>query len=291
MKKVLFLLIINSATGFLLPLSAQNSILWEVSGNGLNEKSYLLGSLKFIGEKEYVLHPVIEEKLKTCQLFAIEDEVDHHAQHELNKALHFEKGQSLATAMTPEDYQKVEDFFSSNFGINKKTFKKRYARLKPLALSITMTRLSLHEGLRFYDIELLKLAKSLRLETYSLEPIDREAQAFNTFAMDEQIAALMHSVNNFEEQKGEYLKLEAAYVNGDIDEIFKYSFHPFENNLNFINEFYQKRNQEWLPKLEKMFSESKAFVAVGVSHLEGEQGLLSLLRNKGYTLTSIPVKP
>jgi len=40
-----------------------------------------------------------------------------------------------------------------------------------------------------------------------------------------------------------------------------------------------------------MFSESKAFVAVGVSHLEGEQGLLSLLRNKGYTLTSIPVKP
>ncbi|MCB0488817.1 MAG: TraB/GumN family protein [Cyclobacteriaceae bacterium] len=268
---------------------AQNSILWEVSGNGLANSSYLLGSLKFIGEKEYVLHREIPEKLKSVKIFAIEDEVDHHAQHELNKALHFPKGESLATALSQEQYKKVVSFFTSEFNVPSKTFKKKFASLKPLALSIAMTRLSLHEGVKFYDIELLKMAKDYNLDTYSLEGIEREAQAFDAFPVEEQIKALMHSVENFEMQKSEYKKLEAAYTRGDIDKVFEYSLHPFENNETFIEEFYFKRNQEWLPKLERMFADRQAFVAVGVTHLEGDQGLLALLKEKGYTLTPIPV--
>ncbi len=271
--------------------SAQNSILWEVTGNGLTNSSYLLGTLKFIGEKEYVLHPVILEKLEGCELFAIEDEVDHHAQHELNKALHFPKGESLATTLSEADYQTVESFFNSEFGIPKNKFKKHFARLKPLALSILMTRLALHEGVKFYDIELLKIAKSLGLETYSLEAVSREAEAFNSFAVADQSTALMHSIQHFEKQKSEYLSMEEAYVKGDIDLVFEYSLHPFENNETFIHEFYYKRNQEWLPKLERMFSENKAFVTVGITHMEGDQGLIALLRQKGYTLTAIPVNP
>ncbi len=268
---------------------AQNSILWEVSGNGLANSSYLLGSLKFIGEKEYVLHKEIPEKLKSAKIFAIEDEVDHHAQHELNKALHFPKGESLATALSQEQYKKVVSLFSSEFNVTSKTFKKKFASLKPLALSIAMTRLSLHEGVKFYDIELLKMAKDYNLDTYSLEGIEREAQAFDAFPVEEQIKALMHSVENFDKQKSEYKKLEAAYARGDIDKVFEYSLHPFENNATFIKEFYFKRNQEWLPKLERMFADRQSFVAVGVTHLEGEQGLLALLKEKGYTLTPIPV--
>lgn len=269
--------------------NGQNSILWEVSGNGLENSSYLLGSLKFIGEKEFIIHNAVSEKLKTATIFTIEDEVDHHAQHELNKALHFSKGESLASALGQKDYQRVETFFGDNFGISKKQFKKQYAKLKPLALSITMTRLSLKEGVKFYDIELLKIAKENQLDTYSLEHINREAEAFNTFSIEDQAKALLHSIDNFEKQKNEYTKLETAYIKGDIDAVFEYTLHPFENNETFIKEFYFKRNIEWLPKLEKMFSENKAFVSVGVSHLEGEQGLLALLKDKGYTLTPIPV--
>lgn len=273
----------------LIPGYAQNSILWEVSGNNLPHSSYLLGSLKFIGEKEYILHQEISNKLNVSELFAIEDEVNHHAQHELNKALHFEKGQSLHDVLTEEEYSKVESFFEREFNISKKKFNKKYASLKPLALSVAMTRLSLREAVKFYDIELLKIAHDLKIPTYSLEPIERESAAFNTFPVEEQAKALLHSVDNFEIQKDEYLKLEAAYARGDIDAVFNYSLHPFENNESFIEEFYFKRNEEWLPKLEKMFAENKSFVTVGVTHLEGERGLLNLLRSKGYTLTPIPV--
>ncbi|MDZ7650142.1 MAG: TraB/GumN family protein [Cytophagales bacterium] len=35
--------------------------------------------------------------------------------------------------------------------------------------------------------------------------------------------------------------------------------------------------------------EKVAFISVGISHLEGERGILELLKSKGYTLAPIAV--
>lgn len=270
--------------------NAQNFILWEISGNGLKSPSYLLGTLKFTGEKEFYLPKQVTERIKKSDLFAIEDEVDHHAQHELNKALHFPKGQSLATQLTPQDYKLVQEFFQKEFGVTKSLFESKYVTIKPLALSILMTRLSLGEKVKFYDMELLKFANKNNLETYSLESIDREATALNAFPMEDQVKALLHSVANFENQKAEYKKLMADYPTGNLDEIFEFTLHPTENNPLFLEEFYYKRNEEWMPKIEKMMTDKTSFISIGISHLEGERGVLNLLKTKGYTLTGIPTK-
>ena len=266
---------------------SQNSILWEISGNGLQAPSYMMGTLKFIGEGEFYLPKEAVNKLKGCKTFAIEDQVDHKAQLELNKAVHFPAGKSLKTELSPADYEKIASFFETEFKISKSTFETEFAHLIPLALSINMTRMSLGENVKFYDIELLALAKKNKIETFSLEPIERESQAIQAFPMADQEAALLHSIANFEKQKSEYKKLEVAYLRGDLDKVFQYSLHPTENNPVFIEEFYSKRNLEWLPKINKMINSKPSFIAVGVSHLEGEKGLLSLLKEKGYTLTPL----
>jgi len=285
-KYFLFLALTISVSSF-----AQNSsILWEISGNGLTSPSYLMGTLKFIGEKEFYLPAEATDRMKKTKLFAIEDQVDHHAQHELNKALHFPKGQSLKTALSSDEYQKVVALFQKEFGVDSKTFEKKYSHIMPLALSIAMTRLSLKENVKFYDIELLAYAKQNNLETYSLEEIGREAEAINKFPLADQVKALAHSVDNFEQQKSEYVKLMADYPEGNLEEIFKYTLHPTENSLLFLEEFYYKRNEEWIPKIEKMVKENPSFIAVGISHLESDNGLLSLLAKKGYTLTPVSVK-
>lgn len=246
-----------------------------------------MGTLKFIGEKEFYMPPKAPDLIKQVEIFAIEDEVDHHAQHELNTALHFPKGQSLSTVMSAEDYKKVKDMFQKEFNINSADFEKKYSHIKPLPLSIIMTRLSLGEKVRFYDIELLLIAKKHDVTAYSLEPIEREAEALNTFTIEEQTKALLHSVNNFDKQKEEFKGLMADYRKGDLQEIFDYTLHPLENNPRFIEEFYYKRNAEWLPKIEKMMKEDASFIALGISHLEGEKGILKLLEGAGYSLTLI----
>lgn len=286
MKKILLILALMS--GFLTGYS-QNSILWEVTGNGLTQPSYLMGTLKFIGEKEFFLPKEVKEKMGKVKIFAIEDQVDHKAQIQINKAVHFPSGKSLKTELSAAEYNKVAKFFESEFKINRGRFDKEFAHLIPLAISINMTRLSLGENVKFYDIELLNIAKRDKLETYSLEPIEREAQAIQAFPMEAQKVALLHSVDNFSVQKSEYKKLEVSYLRGDLDAVFQYSLHPTENNPDFIDGFYTRRNLEWMPKIQKMMTEKPSFIAVGVAHLEGESGLLNLLKQKGYTLKPIQV--
>ena len=285
MKQKLFaILILLSQHAF-----SQNTILWEVSGNGLTTPSYVMGTLKFIGEKEFFLPREAVTALKASKIFAIEDQIDHKAQLELNKAVHFPEGKSLLTELPAVDYERVQKFFEKEFKISKAKFDKEYAKMIPLALSINMTRMSLNEGVKYYDLELLLLAKKNKLKTYSLETIQREAQAIQAFPMRDQEIALLHSIDNFEKQKTEYKQLEDAYVKGDLDKVFEYSLHPTENNAAFIEEYYNKRNLEWLPKIESMMKENASFITLGVSHLEGDKGILNLLKGKGYTLKPLKV--
>ncbi|MBX2916746.1 MAG: TraB/GumN family protein [Cyclobacteriaceae bacterium] len=288
MRKYLavFSFILVSVSGL---VAQESSILWEISGDGITKPSYLFGTLKFTGEKEFYFPQEAKDKIKGADLFVIEDQVDHHAQHELNKALHFPKGESLATHTTPEQYNQVVGLFEQEFGISKATFQTKYAHLKPLAISVAMTRLALGEGVKFYDIELLRFAKANKVKTYSLEKIEREAAALNSFPINEQVAALLHGVIYFKEQKEEFAKLMSDYPQGNLEEIFEYTLHPLDNNQKFIEAFYFKRNEEWLPKIEKMVKDNVAFISVGIGHLEGERGLLALLKSKGYTLTPVKV--
>ena len=49
-----------------------------------------------------------------------------------------------------------------------------------------------------------------------------------------------------------------------------------------------ERNRTWLPKIEALFSRPKAtFVVVGAAHLVGTEGLLQMLRAKGYSLEQL----
>jgi hypothetical protein len=46
-----------------------------------------------------------------------------------------------------------------------------------------------------------------------------------------------------------------------------------------------ERNRNWIPKIEALFARPRpAFVVVGAAHLVGPDGLIALLRAKGYTV-------
>ena len=48
------------------------------------------------------------------------------------------------------------------------------------------------------------------------------------------------------------------------------------------------RNKDWLPKIEALFSrKGRAFVVVGAAHLVGPDGLLAMLKAKGYAIEQL----
>lgn len=49
-----------------------------------------------------------------------------------------------------------------------------------------------------------------------------------------------------------------------------------------------ERNRNWMPKIEQLFSRpGRAFVVIGAAHLVGPDGLLAMLRAKGYQVEQL----
>ena len=49
------------------------------------------------------------------------------------------------------------------------------------------------------------------------------------------------------------------------------------------------RNQAWIPVITKAAADGPVFAAFGALHLSGENGVLNLLQNEGFTLEQLPL--
>jgi len=59
---------------------------------------------------------------------------------------------------------------------------------------------------------------------------------------------------------------------------------------NSYKQLISDRNNNWLPKVEAMFGNDESeFILVGVAHLAGQDSLLTLLENRGYTVSLLEV--
>ncbi|GGG19862.1 TraB/GumN family protein [Pontibacter amylolyticus] len=76
-------------------------------------------------------------------------------------------------------------------------------------------------------------------------------------------------------------RLIELYKGGEIDvvanEMLDKELGPDIRNL-----IVDQRNLNWLDDIENLIRHERAFIAVGMGHLGGEKGLISLLRQKGY---------
>ncbi|GHT71290.1 lipoprotein [Bacteroidia bacterium] len=100
------------------------------------------------------------------------------------------------------------------------------------------------------------------------------------------------------------MNLENAYRAQDIKQFVRYQYKLYELNGKFeekcggaslwsINEVSQDsfiimgRNNLWIDKITGYMAERPSFIGVGVNHLFGEKGLISLLRKQGYKVKPI----
>lgn len=80
----------------------------------------------------------------------------------------------------------------------------------------------------------------------------------------------------------DHARMRASYVTGDADVMTALLVVPRGAETMLF-----ARNRAWMPRIERAFSEGGAFVAVGLGHLLGEQGLPTLLARAGYTVERV----
>ncbi len=74
-----------------------------------------------------------------------------------------------------------------------------------------------------------------------------------------------------------------AWQNGEADDLYALLFKSFEDHPGIEDRLLTRRNEDWLPQIEKWLKTPKiTMVIVGAGHLVGPEGLVELLKQKGY---------
>ena len=81
-------------------------------------------------------------------------------------------------------------------------------------------------------------------------------------------------------------RLNDAYIAQDLDAMMELSRQE-ESDPAFMNALLDIRNHDWMTRLPGIMAQQPSLVVVGALHLAGEQGLVQLLRNEGFTVTPI----
>ena len=103
-----------------------------------------------------------------------------------------------------------------------------------------------------------------------------------------QRALLAAALSEAPDEQGEMRKLEQAWAQGDLGVVDAVTTADFLNNPDLRDALLVRRNRAWSARLDTDLQRGKhPFVAVGLAHLVGRDGLPALLTARGYKVTRI----
>ena len=151
-------------------------------------------------------------------------------------------------------------------------------------------------GIDILDIELANRAVAAGKSIAGLETVVEQLEAMASLPMDKHIEGLVETVRIGDRVTDVFETMVAHYVRGDIAMIMPLLKAALEDDAveaatgsyaAFEQEMIVNRNIRMAERVTTHLDEGAAFVAVGALHLPGDEGLVALLRDRGYTVTRI----
>jgi uncharacterized protein YbaP (TraB family) len=284
MKKAILLFLV-SLTGFFNSWSQQpaNSLLWKISGNGLQEDSYLFGSFHILCKDDLKISDILKSKITNAKVLYSEIKLDEEGM-EAKMALKMRmQNTTLESLIGKSDYAMVNERFQQITNLPLQMLD----HFKPfMAISLlTMNTLSCKEKLS-PETEFTKIAKENKIPNLGLETIDDQIAVIDKWSLDSQIHALTESVLHFDSSKRALKEMIAIYKLRNVDSLYQYMKEKGTSD-DFELDMLINRNRNWVPIIETAIKQQPAFFVVGAGHLGGPDGVLSLLRKRGYRLTPV----
>lgn len=129
------------------------------------------------------------------------------------------------------------------------------------------------------DKQLGDRAGDQRKPVDNLESPETQMRVLDSLVTVEDLRQALHSHGRL---SCDYQALIAAYASGDVA-----SIEPMLVIPRTAEPLLYARNRAWLPTLETYLASGGGFVAVGLGHMLGAQGLPALLAKAGYTVTRV----
>lgn len=260
-----------------------SSLLWEISGNGLQAPSYLFGSFHLMCANDFQFHDIIKEKInRTKQFYAEVDLWAPNLQQEMMSLMQL-SGTNLEKLIGEKEFSRVDSLFKQITGIPLKAINP----FKPFMASSILTLKSINCADQVQpETKLMEYAKASNSPIKGLETIRDQMNAIDTQPLDSQVAALKQTIIQFDSVKHMMQTLINLYNKKNPDSLYRFIKENSRSD-NFETELLIKRNKNWIPVITKAVKAMPSFFVVGAGHLGGETGVIALLRKEGYIVKPI----
>lgn len=285
MKRILSILVVTVISIFLINAQElENSTLWKIEGNGLENPSYLFGTIHITCDA------TLEEDVKkaldeTTQIVMELDMDDPSMQMKMMKGMYLKDGKTLKDFVSEEEYKTIDSLFINNMEMSVKMLE----NVKPFFLSSMFYPKMIDCPMQSFELQLTKIAKEQEEEIYGLETIEEQLKVFDDIPLEDQYADLIRMAkDNLEYDKDTFSKMLKVYESEDITALL--DMMDDENNKTVSDHqdiLLKQRNKNWISKIGKFAKDQPTFFGVGAGHLAGDNGVINLLRDAGYTITAV----
>lgn len=296
-KAILGLLLLLSGFGLVKATAqqSQNSLLWEISGNGLKEPSYLFGTYHLLSASFLDEKPAVKAVFKKSKGVVVEMVLDSSKLMQV-ASLSIMPGKKISDLISQEDFQLVSAALESATGIKLQLLD----QFKPMAVNVMLIGayaqsesghiLSKYTGLPL-DAHFAQAAKQEKRQVTALETMEEQIKLLYDFMpYEEQAKELV----NFVKQKEQMLKSQNDLLEAYMAEDFSGMVKQFEDYAEIGNSMgahmLDDRNMRWMDSIPGLMQGGSQFIAVGALHLVGEKGLITLLKQAGYQVKPISTR-
>lgn len=266
---------------FLTSISHGQSLLWEISGNGLDKASYLFGTIHLTCG-DYKLDKKVSGAMSKTNAVYFEIDMDDPQllltmqRHALNKDL-----KNLQDELTPEQTKQINQFLVRHYGEDLS----KMGIMKPFALlSMILIKNTPCEKLSSVEQMLLSESQKRKIDVHGLESIAYQIGLFDSIPVADQVSWILEAVS--ESYSDQYEAMVTAYRNEDLDELERLITES-PGMADYQDLLLTRRNQDWIPIMIAQMEQEPVFFAVGAGHLTGQNGLIQLLLDKGYQLEPV----
>jgi uncharacterized protein YbaP (TraB family) len=263
----------------------ENSLLWEISGNGLEQPSYLFGTIHVIPKNEYFFTKRMKESFSQCEQLVLEIDIDIPMKEQLALAYRIllPDGKKLRNYLNEDEYTKLQHYFRDSLQLSNQSLKMTES-VQPFYVTAIILNDLIGKTVA-YEQKLTKRAKKGKMHIAALETYQDQLAMVDSISIEDQIKfSYMSMMGNDIVQA--YLDLIEVYKKQELNSLLALSMQD-----SLMNKFDQSmlidRNNNWIPKIESLIQEKPSFIAVGAAHLPGQEGVIRLLRKEGYEVKAV----
>ncbi|MEZ0183882.1 TraB/GumN family protein [Flavobacterium oncorhynchi] len=256
----------------------ENSLLWEVSGNGLSKPSYLYGTIHSICPTDYFLTEKTKNAFQKSDKLIVE--INFSDPNEMADAQKLAMSpELLSKKLTPEQLSELDSILQKATGI-------KVQQVDSYSLATVMSLITIKtfdcETLKSYESDFTDLAKKENKSVGGFETVKGQLNMLsNAYTDSEMIKSLADA------SKTQTKKMVKDYKNENIMDLYGDIANEKVMSKKAKKYILDDRNSDWVKKMKDMMKNEALFVAVGSAHLAGDEGVINLLRKAGYKVKPV----